>query len=252
MDPTERFSDRVENYIKYRPGYPVAVVETLKANAGLHPGSRVADIGSGTGILTALLLDVGCAVYGVEPNRRMREAAERALGGHPSFTSVDGRAEATSLPDACVELVAAGQAFHWFDQTACRTEFARIMCPGAQVALIWNERLVDASPFLREYENLLFDCALDYRQVDHRNADDAAMTRFFGGPGPAKREFANRQSFDYAGLEGRLLSSSYVPDERHPNHRQMLAELARIFERHARAGVVIFEYRTVLYFGALA
>src|SRR4029453_17979120 len=124
-DSIQRFSSRVEDYIKYRPSYPPALLDTLVTQCRLTPTAEVADIGSGTGLLSELFLRNGNRVYGVEPNREMREAGERLLSAYPSFVSVDGRAEATMLDDASVDFVTAGQAFHWFDPPHARREFMR-------------------------------------------------------------------------------------------------------------------------------
>lgn len=250
-DPTRRFSDRVADYVRYRPGYPEEVVEALAREAGLAPGSAVADVGSGTGISAALFLRFGCTVFGVEPNREMRLAAERQLASFPRFRSVDGTAEATGLPDASVDLVVAAQAFHWFHPEPTRREFARVLRPGGRVALLWNTRLTDASPFLRAYEDLLHRFGTDYGQVDHRRVDAAALREFFGGDFRSL-SFPNEQRFDLAGAKGRLLSSSYAPPPGHPDHEPMLRELERIFAEHQEDGRVRFEYDTELHFAAPA
>jgi SAM-dependent methyltransferase len=251
-DPTKRFSSRVENYVKYRPGYPGAVIDTLRAECGLSPDSIVADVGSGTGILTELFLRNGSTVYGIEPNREMREAGERLLAGYPRFTSVDARAEATTLPDRCADFLVAAQAFHWFDRTAARAEFLRILKPRGWVVLLWNERLTDSTPFLREYEALLHRHAIDYAKVDHRRIDDEVLAAFFGAAGYRSHTFPNRQVFDYDGLCGRLLSSSYVPGEGDPGYGSMLLDLERLFRAHASNGRVTVEYRTLMHVGRLA
>lgn len=116
QDSTQRFSTRVANYIKYRPLYPPAVLETLGQRCGLTDRSIIADVGSGTGILAEMFLRNGNTVYGVEPNREMREAGERLLVDYPNFHSIDGTAEATALEDGNVDFVTAGQAFHWFNK----------------------------------------------------------------------------------------------------------------------------------------
>ncbi len=248
-DPTQRFSGRVEDYARYRPHYPAAVIELLEASCGLHPGSVVADIGSGTGILSQMLLSVGCRVYGVEPNPGMREAGERLLCGFPLFASVDGAAEASTLPDGSVDIVTAGQAFHWFDRPRCRAEFVRILRPGGWVALIWNKRRKDADPFARAYEKLLRAWATDYEKVDHENVTDAMIAAFFHPSTFVLRTFPNRQNFDYDALEGRLRSSSYAPPAGHPGHVPMLAALRAAFDEHNRDGKVSFDYDTAVYFG---
>jgi ubiquinone/menaquinone biosynthesis C-methylase UbiE len=251
-DPTGRFSSRVEAYVRYRPGYPGGVIELVKAECGLTPESVVADVGSGTGILSETFLRLGCRVFGVEPNREMRGAGERLLAGHPRFESVDGRAEATTLPDSSVDFVTAGQAFHWFDRTPAREEFARILKPGGWVVLVWNKRRKTGTPLAEAYERLLLRYGTDYRAVDHENVTDDVIAAFLQPAVCRLRSFDNRQAFDYEGLEGRLMSSSYAPEPGHPNHGPMLAELRAIFDTHQRDGAVIFDYETQVYFGQLS
>jgi SAM-dependent methyltransferase len=245
---TERFSTRVENYIKYRPSYPIEVLELMRARCGLAATSMVADIGSGTGILTELLLETGATVFAVEPNKEMREAAERLLSDYGRFRSIKGTAEATTLPEASVDLITASQAFHWFDIPKSRRELARILRPRGWIVLIWNERPTDAGAFLDEYDTLLRRHAADYDRVTNMRADEAKIREFFGRT-PATAVFANRQTFDFAGLEGRLMSSSYAPEAGHPEHEPMIAGLRDLFDRHNRGGKVVFPYRTLVYWG---
>ena len=222
----------------------------MKDECGLRPQHVVADIASGTGIWTRLLLVNGNRVFGVEPNAEMREAGERLLGEFPNFTSVGGTAEATTVGDASVDFVTAAQAAHWFDRVRARREFVRILRPGGWLVLLWNERLTDATPFLREYEQLLLNYGTDYEEVRHERTTDA-VNEFFDPVPFQERTFPMRQEFDYAGLEGRLLSSSYAPGPGHPNHDPMLRELRRIFDAHVKAGQVAFDYKTRVYFGQL-
>jgi SAM-dependent methyltransferase len=249
MDPRQRFSDRVENYVKYRPSYPPAVLAFLRESAGLMPDSAVADVGSGTGISSALFIAQGNRVYGIEPNAAMRQAAERHFAGMQLFQSVDGCAEATTLPAASVDLVIAGQAFHWFDPPAARLEFARILRPGGHIALMWNTRKLAGSPFLEAYENLILDFGTDYGAVRHENVDTPALRAFFNSAGFNAAIFANAQSLDEDGLRGRLLSSSYAPPPGHPRHQEMLDALREIFTRFNTRGRVEIEYETQVYVG---
>jgi SAM-dependent methyltransferase len=248
-DSKQRFSDRVENYVRYRPGYPEAVVDILQDETGLKPGSVIADIGSGTGISAQLFLRRGLTVFGVEPNDPMRRAAERLLAAQRGFRSVSGSAEATGLPDRSVDYVVVAQAFHWFDRPQAAREFARILRPDGWVVLLWNTRRTDGSPFLRAYEALLQEYGTDYREAGHRSIDLVALGELFAGGAYRRRAVDNQQRFDLEGLKGRLLSSSYTPTVGDPAHQPMLAALERIFADHQERGQVRFDYDTELYFG---
>ncbi|HXC41887.1 MAG TPA: class I SAM-dependent methyltransferase [Candidatus Dormibacteraeota bacterium] len=247
---TSRFSDRVQNYVLYRPGYPAEVLHTLKTECGLVPGHVVADVASGTGIWTRMLLENGNRVVGVEPNAEMREAGERLLAGFPRFTSVAGIAGATTLAAESVDFVTAAQAAHWFDRQESRREFVRVLKPGGWLVLLWNERLTDSTPFLRDYEQLLLTYGTDYQDIRHEHTT-AEVNEFFDPEPYQEREFEMRQEFDYSGIEGRLLSSSYAPGPEHPSYAAMLKELRAIFDAHAVEGRATFEYKTRLYFGRL-
>lgn len=243
-DPTKRFSTRVENYIRYRPGYPPEVLDILKKECALTAASTVADIGSGTGIFSDVLLASGCAVVGVEPNSEMRSAAERLLAGRGNFRSVDGTAEATTLADVSVDLITAAQAFHWFDRRRTRAEFGRILKPDGWVALVWNDRQLDSTPFLREYEALLQRFGTDYLAVRHKDLDLAQVQAFVGSEAVKLTMVESIQRFDYTGIEGRLLSSSYAPEAGHPSHEPMLTALREIFDRHQEDGRAEIRYDT--------
>ena len=247
---TQRFSSRVENYVRYRPGYPKEIVDLLRKECGLDPTWTIADIASGTGIFTRLLLENGNRVLGVEPNVDMRQAGEEYLKQYSNFNSVAGTAEATNLPDRSVDLVTAAQAAHWFDRPKARQEFARILKPRGWVALIWNERLTDGSPFLRDYEKLLATYGTDYQEVRHERTTDE-IAEFFAPSSFETRELPNRQEFDYEGMEGRLLSSSYTPQPDDPKYAPMLRELRRIFDAYKKDGKVAIEYATRSFYGRL-
>ena len=250
-DPTARFTERVGDYAAHRPGYPPEVLRLLAREGVLRPEHVVADVGSGTGIFTGLLLDNGNTVHAVEPNAAMAGEAAARLGSSPRFHAVPGRAEATGLPDASCDVVTAAQAFHWFDLDAARAEFRRILRPGGAVVLVWNIRRTDTTPFLRDYEALLQRFALDYRKISAGWADEEALGRFFAPDGFELEQVGNRQTFGFDGLRGRLLSSSYAPPAGHPQHMPMLAELRRIFDLHQKGGEVAFDYDTNVYWGTL-
>ncbi len=248
---TLRFSNRVENYLKYRPTYPKQIISLLKEQCGLSSKTVIADVGSGTGLLTKLLLENGNLVFGIEPNKNMREAAEELLSKYENFTSINATAENTTLKSQSIDLITVGQAFHWFDAEKSKSEFKRILRFPSCIVLIWNERLVDRSPFLRVYETLLQKYAIDYGSVDHRNVSDEDIGRFFS---PYKFElatFPNSQKFNFTGLKGRLLSSSYIPNTQHSQYLPMLSELNQLFEEHNIGGKVVIEYQTKVYYGQI-
>jgi SAM-dependent methyltransferase len=248
-DATQRFSSRVDHYVRYRPGYPAEVLDLLKKDCGLTPDSVIADIASGTGIFTRMLLQNGNRVFGVEPNAEMRQAGEQFLESYSGFTSIPGTAEATTLPDHGVDLITAAQAAHWFDPEKTRPEFARILKPGGWLVLLWNDRRLDSTEFLRQYEQLLRTYGTDYEDVRQRGMT-LALEGFFG-QSFRTRAFEYKQAFDYAGIEGRLLSSSYIPQKDHPRYDPMLRELRRIFDDHQANGRVSFDYDTRVHFGHL-
>ena len=249
--PTARFSDRVDDYVRYRPRYPPEVVDLLRQECGLESHHVVADIASGTGAFTRLLLENGNPVFAVEPNAGMREAGSRLLQSFAQLTSVAGTAEDTTLESASVDFVTAAQAAHWFDRGRARAEFVHILKPGGWCVLIWNERRTAATPFLRDYEQLLLTYGTDYKEVRHERTT-ATISEFFVPAHYQERVFDLRQQFDYEGAAGRLLSSSYAPLAGHPDHQPMMKELQRIFRAHARHGVVEFEYNTRVFYGKLS
>jgi ubiquinone/menaquinone biosynthesis C-methylase UbiE len=245
---TTRFSDRVADYVMYRPRYPVEIIDLLAAGCSLTPESVVADIGSGTGIMAKLFLENGNAVIGVEPNAEMRRAGERYLVDYARFTSMDGTAEATRLPAQAMDFVIAAQAFHWFDRDKTRAEFRRIVKPEGFVVLVWNDRRIDSTPFLRDYESLLREFAVDYADVNHKNVQDRTVFESFFGGTFATATLGNVQRFDLEGMLGRLKSSSYTPAAESVRHGPMMARAREIFLAHQQAGHVTFEYDTRVYY----
>jgi SAM-dependent methyltransferase len=211
----------------------------------------IADVGSGTGILSELFLNNGNAVIGVEPNEAMRRAGERILSGFANFISTDATAEATTLGTRSVDFIMAGQAFHWFDRERARREFVRILKPGGWVVLIWNERRLDSTLFLRDYENLLLRYGTDYEKVRHENVT-GEIAQFFAPEPFQLKSLENAQHFDLESLKGRTRSASYTPEPGSPNFAPMFATLEEIFNAHKRDGIVTFEYETRVYYGHLA
>ena len=249
LHSTDRFSDRVADYVRYRPDYPPALIDWLHLDQHLAGDCVIADVGAGTGISSKLFLDAGHRVIAVEPNASMRAAAERWLGADERFRAVDGRADATGLPDASVGLVSVAQAFHWFDPEAARREFRRILQAGGLAAIYWNSRRLAGTPFLEGYEALLQRYGTDYTRVAERYADDATMRAWFGGGFRGAARFAHGQRLDFDGLRGRLLSSSYAPKPGHPQHAPMLQALRELFDRCAADGTISFDYDTRIFAG---
>ncbi len=249
IDPQKRFSNRVKNYVKYRPKYPGIILDFIKHKLNLQNENIVADIGSGTGISSELFLKNGNTVYGVEPNKDMRETAEKLLKDYPNFISVNGTAESTTLKSKSIDFIVSAQSFHWFNLEKSKEKFLRILQPPGYVILLWNSRVNDASLFLSEYEDLLLKYAIDYKQISHKNIDGKILDNFFNSY--EVRHFPNSQTFDFEGLKGRLLSSSYTPTKDHANYKPMIGQLKNIFERNNKFGKVEFIYNTELYFGRL-
>ena len=247
---TNRFSDRVENYIKFRPGYPSEVILYLEQAIGLDASWTIADIGSGTGISAEMFLNNNNKVYAVEPNKEMREAADRILRHHAGYVSVDGTAENTPLPIGSIDLITAAQAFHWFDRDAFKKECTRIGRDGAYCLLIWNERKVE-SPFEKAYEDLLIRYATDYTNVDHRNVKEENLSLFFAPNEMTSKVFFNEQLFDYEGVKGRLLSSSYAPNIGHPTYEPMISYLQKIYAEYEQNGKVGVTYDCNLFLGRI-
>ena len=246
LQPTKRFSDRVADYVKYRPDYPASLLEYLVDEYGLQPQHVVSDIGMGTGLLTQLLLTHGNQVYGVEPNAGMRAAAEGYLEGNPNFESIDGQAEATTLATASVDWIFAGQAFHWFERQTSRHEFSRILKPDGRIALIWNQLLM-SDPFQQAYEQFLATYAPDYAVVQQRSPSAAELADFFAPAAMETASFDHQQVFDFDGLKGRLLSCSYAPTQESANFTEMIEQLRSLFNHHSHQNQLLFRYTTQLY-----
>ncbi len=248
MQPTERFSDRAATYDQYRPGYPQELLNYLRDQWGLAPDQAVADIGSGTGLLTRLFLENGNQTYAVEPNEAMRAVADHLLNGYANYISVAGSAEKTTLPTSSLSLVTAGTAFHWFTDAA-RAEFQRILQPNGVLALIWNKRRSEADPFMIAYKKLLLEhvghhCNTQFDEIEAR------IDRWFGGT-HAYAVFDNVQLFDLEGFLGRVFTSSYTPLAGSAEYEAFRADLHALFADYVEDGVVRFSYDTVVYSGKI-
>lgn len=250
MESTLRFSDRVENYVRYRPGYPAGLVDTLIDVCQLNNDSKVVDIGSGTGIFTQQLLARGLRVIAVEPNIEMRESAEGQLSHYERFRSIDGSAEQTNLSDASVDLIVSAQAFHWFRVSETRREFNRILKPTGSVALVWNQRDTQ-SPFQIDYDAMLRQHAPEYNDANHANLPDKTIAEFFDSNSYKILSFKNNQSFNLQGFLGRMQSSSYTPAQGAPGHDNLMALATELFKQHEVNGHISFDYSTRLHLGKL-
>jgi SAM-dependent methyltransferase len=249
-EPTQRFSSRVENYVRFRPSYPASVIDLLRDECGLERNDVVADIASGTGLFTRLLLENGNRVFGVEPNENMRRAGEEYLAAYSNFVSVSGTAEATTLASHSIDLISSAQAAHWFKQEKAISEFQRILKPGGYLVLVWNDRHT-GDAFAERYEDLVVKYGTDYSEIQ-RLGGAIDGSEFFAPLRPDKRTLPNHQDLDYNALEGRLLSSSYAPESGDPGCEPMLSELRQVFDEHQRDGLVRMEYDTNVYFGQLS
>jgi SAM-dependent methyltransferase len=249
LNETDCVTELAAGFDAYRPGYPLALREWLKYECGLRSGIVVADIGSGTGKLSRLLLDSGARVIGVEPSAAMRAVAEAAFAREPLFESVDATAEDTRLDEASVDAITAAQAFHWFDAPRARAEFMRISRFHGSVALIWN--LLLQTPFGRDYQGVLERFEPDYPAAQRDRASESTMIEFFAPATPLLARFPNPRELDEAALRGLLLSSPYAPQPGHPMHRPMMRRIADVFAAHQRGGHVALEYETVAWYGKL-
>lgn len=244
-DNTQRFSNRVEDYVRYRPRYPQELIDVLKAQIGLTGDKIVADIGSGTGISSELFLQNGNPVFGVEPNTEMRQAQEYLLNSYKNFRSINGKAEDTTLKDNSVDLIFSAQAFHWFDLNKSKKEFQRILRPDGHIVLVWNERN-NQSEFQRRYEKLLNDRIEEYKHVNHKNINEDAIASFFSPKALHQRSLDNKQIFDLESLKGRLRSSSYFPLAG-KIHDELIKDIEALFVQFQHDGTVVFYYKTKLF-----
>ncbi len=248
LDPTQRFTSRAGVYAQYRPDYPPEIIAALQKIIPVKRKTIIADIGSGTGIFTKLLLETRALVYAVEPNEAMRREAESLLGKTPNFRSVNGRAEATTLPDRGVDLITVAQAFHWFRPEATLREFARILRQTGLVVLIWNARFRVGDPFAAAYEALLHTFCPEYHPAAQMEYAEDRLREALGPIEYTLLSFPNSQVLDLDGLKGRLLSASYAPTPSSPSFLPMISTLETMFQEFQQGGYVTMRYETKLYY----
>lgn len=241
--PTERFSDRADDYRRYRPTYPEAAIDAVLAGLGDPLGLVVADVGAGTGISARQLAARGVRVLAVEPNAAMRASAEP----DPRVTWVAGRAEATGLPDAGADLVVCAQSFHWFESSAALAEFRRILRPAGRLALMWNER-DESDPATAEYSTQVAR-ASNGHPATRRHSAPQPLLASSGFPRVQTLALRHEQALNADGLVGRAESASYAPKVG-PARDCMVAALRAMHATYADAdGHVTLVYRTDVYLG---
>ncbi|NHJ32204.1 MAG: class I SAM-dependent methyltransferase, partial [Asgard group archaeon] len=228
---------------------PKEIISELKKEQLLSEDSVIADIGSGTGIFTKLLLRTGCKVFAVEPNEEMREAAEKILGWYPNFISVNGQAEETTLERRSLDMITVAQSFHWFNQEETKQEFKRILKSTGSLVLIYNTRQIERSPFMADYDRMLVKYCPEYEGVAKQYISLQLAKEFFGTKEVTRFTCRNFQIFDFNGLKGRLLSSSYTPREHQVGYELLMDELEKIFETHQENSQVQFLYETKMFYG---
>lgn len=244
---TSRFSNRAENYARYRPGYPDELFLFIEKSLGLLPSSGIVDIGSGTGLFAGPLLKHGYGVVCIEPNEDMRRAGEERLRKYPAFQSMGSTAEATGLPDQSVDLITIAQTFHWLDPLATRLECKRILKPGGAVLLAWNRQL-NKTAFEKKYTAVRHQYRIG--EPGPQPIDPVHIAAFFAPETAQYHVFPNTQLLDFEGLKGQLLSKSYIPLPGHELYDAMITDLIKLFVNNNENGLVRIEYETLLYWAA--
>ncbi len=211
MKSIDKFTDKAEVYAKYRPSYPSEYIEYLVSEADLNENCMIADIGSGTGILSRQLLDKGFTVIGVEPNDDMRTLAEQTLKPDSHFISVDAVAEKTTLNDSSLDLITVAQAFHWFDIEQFRLECQRILKQDANVNLVWNSR-DGASDINKESADICQKYCPNFKGFSGGIEETPIPFQDFFRDGKYDfKNFRNDLQLNLIGFLGRYLSASYSP-----------------------------------------
>lgn len=247
---TQRFSNRVAEYVRYRPGYPTALIPVLEETGVLRKDSKIADIGSGTGLSSRPFLEAGYTVYGIEPNAAMRQAAEEGLSDFSTFISMDADAYHTILEKNLIDAIVCAQSFHWLDSAKALAEFQRILKAYGHVVLIWNDRKAD-DPFMQAYQNIIDTFSIDYKEINHLHITDEMLQKWYQPETMQKITLSYEQKFDLQGLIGRTLSCSYMPDRMHPRFPEMEEQLTMLFNQFQQNGIVIFAYTTRVYIGKI-
>jgi ubiquinone/menaquinone biosynthesis C-methylase UbiE len=248
-DFTKRFTGRAFFYSTSRPGYPERILDILRAEVGFDKTFIIADIGSGTGLLSQLFLENGNRVLAVEPNDEMRNFAEESLNKFPKFLSVQGTAEHTGIESASVDLVTVGQALHWFNCEASSSEFTRILKDNGHVCIVYNDR-DNEDLFMKDYDLIVRNYARNRASVP--SIDDAYLSKFFKNEKYSKFSLPNEQTLDLEGLLGRMTSASYMPSPSDENQfAKLREEVARLFKKYEKLGRVRLLYDTSVILGKI-
>lgn len=248
---TDKFTDKASNYQSFRPSYPTELINYLYTRVGLSEKNTIADIGSGTGLFSAPLLQHGSTVYAVEPNTDMREAANTHLAQYPRFHSIAASAEHTGLPSQSIDFITVAQAFHWFDQLAFKAECQRLLKPNGKVILIWNGRDFSHPVIQAEYELRQKYSSKQSKEDPSRFAKD--WTAFFTDGICEYKTCRNDQLLSKEAFIGLTLSRSWAPTEQETaKYQEFITELTAIFERYQENQHIIFPQLTQCYVGTVS
>lgn len=249
---SERYSDKTEDYAKYRPNFPDELVEYLYMKGDISNTAVIADIGSGTGRFTRLLLEKGNLVYGVEQNNEMRIKAEELLSQFSKFVSIKGSAERTGLEDKSIDLITIAQAFHWFNKEESLMEFKRILKDNGQVFIVWDDFVSDYNDFTKE----LSAASSTFRNVQpqsdvKKSTRNEMIEEFFKDNKYITTTFMREIYQGFDGIKGGMLSASYAPKLGEENYEVFILELQRVFDKYQNNGSVCTAFRSVCYLGRL-
>ena len=246
----EKFTGKADIYAKYRPTYPDSFIKYLYHDIGFNNNSVIADIGSGTGILTELLLKQGSTVYGIEPNEDMRKSAEITLSLYSNFHSVNATAEQTDRPDLSVNYITAAQAFHWFDRKRFKSECQRILCKNGLVVLVWNSR-DNTSDLVKENDLINRKFCPNFKGFSGgmRGESPEEYRDFFKNGLCEYKIFNHDLLFDEDGFIGRNMSASYAPRPTEYNYEPYVSALKQLFEKYNASGILCMPNLTRSYVG---
>jgi SAM-dependent methyltransferase len=238
------FTGRAAAYVKNRVGYTREAIECVIARANLDGRQIVADLGAGTGLMTRPLLEHARIVYAVEPADDMRAAAEEALGSNPKFRSVAGTAEETGLAHESIDVIACGNAFHYFDPLRARNEADRILRADGRVVLLFHDWPEVPGGFTKSYLSFLQSVTPRHLVNTHSpEAHEQRVTGFFEGLDVARDAGEQQEQLSWDALSGRFLSSSFAPNTGDAHYEPAMRALRDLFDRQADRGAVTLTLR---------